>query len=125
MAWFRKEKKRLKGQKRELPPDVWKKCDGCGAIIYREKVNENLGVCIKCGYHFRFAPDEYARLLLDKALEQEYDVELRSVDPLNFVGPTPYAERYERAIKKGGRKEAVITGGGHVEGLPVKFGVMD
>jgi acetyl-CoA carboxylase carboxyl transferase subunit beta len=125
MAWFRKEKKRLVGQKRELPPDVWKKCDGCGEIIYREKLNENSGVCIKCGYHFRIGPDDYARLLLDNALEVEYDSELRSVDPLSFVGPTPYAERYERAIKKDGRKEAVLTGGGCVDGLPVKFGVMD
>ena len=125
MAWFRKEKKRLVRQKRELPPDVWKKCDGCGEIVYREKLNENAGVCPKCGYHFRIGPDDYARLLLDSALEEKYDSELRSVDPLDFVGPTPYAERYERAIKKDGRKEAVLTGGGHVEGLAVKFGVMD
>ncbi|UCC73126.1 MAG: acetyl-CoA carboxylase carboxyltransferase subunit beta [Gemmatimonadota bacterium] len=125
MAWFRKEKKRLVGQKREVPPDVWKKCDGCGEIIYREKLNENKGVCIRCGYHFRIGPDEYAQLLLDNALEEEYDAELQSVDPLRFVGPTPYAERYQRAMSKGGRKEAVLTGGGHVDGLSVKFGVMD
>ena len=125
MAWFRKEKKKLVGQKRELPPDVWAKCDGCGDIIYQEKLAENSHVCLKCGYHFRIGPEEYARLLLDRALEEEYDPELLSVDPLQFVGPTPYAERYARAIKKGGRKEAVLTGKGHVEGLPVQFGVMD
>jgi acetyl-CoA carboxylase carboxyl transferase subunit beta len=125
MAWFRKEKKKLVKQKRELPADVWKKCEGCGEIIYREKVNETAGVCGKCGYHFPIGPTDYARLLLDDALEDEYDSELRSVDPLKFLGPTPYAERYERAIKKGGTKEAVLTGGGHVEGMPVQFGVMD
>ncbi len=125
MAWFRKEKKKLVGQKRELPADLWKKCDGCGEIIYREKLNENAGVCSKCGYHFRIGPRDYARLLLDKAVEVEYDAELRSIDPLRFIGPTPYAERYERAVKKGGGKEAVLTGSGHLGGMPVQFGVMD
>lgn len=126
MAWFRKEKKRLIGQKRELPRDVWTKCDGCGEIIYQERLKENHSVCSKCGYHFRISPDDYARLLLDSALEEEYDAELQSVDPLRFVGPTPYAERYERALRKGeGRKEAVLTGRGRIDGLDVKFGAMD
>jgi acetyl-CoA carboxylase carboxyl transferase subunit beta len=125
MAWFRKEKKKLTGQKRELPPDVWAKCDGCGEIVYQEKLAENLHVCLKCGHHFRITADDYATLLLDKSLEEEYDVDLRSVDPLGFVGPTAYAERYERALKKSRRKEAVVTGCGHMEGRPVQFGAMD
>jgi acetyl-CoA carboxylase carboxyl transferase subunit beta len=125
MAWFRKEKKRLAGRRRELPPDVWRKCDGCGEIVYRERLADNMYVCLKCGYHFRIGPDDYARLLLDHSLEEEYDVELRSVDPLEFIGPAPYAERYERAIRKSKRKEAAVTGSGHIDGLEVRFGVMD
>jgi acetyl-CoA carboxylase carboxyl transferase subunit beta len=125
MAWFRKEKKRLVGQKREVPADVWAKCDGCGEIVYREKLAENFHVCLRCGYHFRITAGDYARLLLDNALEQEYDADLRSVDPLEFVGPTPYADRYEQALKKGVNKEAVLTGRGHLSGREVKFGVMD
>ncbi len=125
MAWFKKEKKRLVGQKRVSPPDVWTKCDSCGEIIYREKLSENFSVCLKCGHHFRIPPEEYARLLLDNSLEEEYDTELRSVDPLKFVGPTPYAERYERARRMVGRQEAVLTGAGQIDGLEVKFGVMD
>lgn len=125
MAWFRKEKTRLVGQKRELPPDVWAKCDGCGEIVYREKLADNLNVCLNCGYHFRIKAGDYADLLLDRSLEEEYDSDLRSVDPLQFVGPTPYAERYERALEKGVGKEAVLTGRGQIEGCPVKLGVMD
>ncbi|KPK65472.1 MAG: acetyl-CoA carboxyl transferase [Gemmatimonas sp. SG8_38_2] len=125
MTWFRKEKKRLVGHKRELPPDVWAKCDGCGEIVYREKLAENFSVCLTCGHHFRIDPGDYADLLLDNAFEEEYDAELRSVDPLEFVGPTPYAERYARALKKSVTKEAVLTGAGHIHSRPVKFGVMD
>ncbi len=125
MAWFKKEKKKIVGKKRELPPDIWQKCDGCGEILFRERLAENLQVCPQCGHHFRIAPDDYAKLLLDEGIEEEYDVGLRSVDPLRFVGPTAYAERYERARKKTGRNEAVITGRGRIDGVGVQFGVMD
>ena len=125
MAWFRKEKKKLVGHKRELPPDVWAKCDGCGEIVYREKLTENLNVCLSCGHHFRIGAEDYADLLLDNSLEEEYDAGLSSLDPLQFVGPTPYAERYQRALKKSITKEAILTGRGHIEDRPVTFGVMD
>lgn len=125
MAWFRKEKKKLVSKKRDLPADVWTKCDGCGEILYREKLGENGYVCEKCGYHFRIKADDYARLLLDRGLEQEYDGGMRSRDPLDFVGPTPYRDRYERAVKKTGRNEALLTGQGHLDGMPIEFGAMD
>jgi acetyl-CoA carboxylase carboxyl transferase subunit beta len=125
MAWFRKEKKRLVKQKRELPADVWTKCDSCSEIIYREKLADTSYTCPQCGHHFRIGPEDYASLLLDRSLEEEYDSELCSVDPLHFHGPAPYAERYEKALRKSTRKEAVLTGGGHVDGLAVRFGVMD
>lgn len=125
MAWFRKEKKRLVGKKRELPADVWTKCDGCGEILYREKLVENLHVCPECGHHFRIGPEAYVSLLLDNALEEEYDSDLGSVDPLQFIGPTPYADRYNKAVNKVGRKEAVLTGRGRLDAVPVKLGVMD
>ncbi len=47
------------------------------------------------------------------------------MDPLGFVGPTPYRERYERALQKNRRNEAVVTGAGHLDGRPVKLGIMD
>ncbi|MEE9246446.1 MAG: acetyl-CoA carboxylase, carboxyltransferase subunit beta [Gemmatimonadota bacterium] len=125
MAWFRREKKKIGGQKRDLPPDVWTKCDKCGEILYREKLADNLDVCPECGHHFKIPPDDYAKLLLDNALEEEHDADLHSVDPLEFVGPTPYADRYARAVRQVGRAEAVLTGRGHVDGRAVLFGAMD
>ena len=125
MAWFRKEKKKIVGQKRELPADVWTKCDACSEILFKEKLEENLQVCPECGHHFRITPDRYADILLDDGLEEEFDTGLKSVDPLDFIGPTPYADRYERAVKKVGRNEAVLTGRGCLEGRGVHFGGMD
>jgi len=126
MAWFRKDKKPLKASdRRELPTDVFDKCKGCGEILYREKLAQNLNVCPNCGFHFRIPADEYADLLLDTDSFEEHDAHLRSGDPLGFRDLKGYADRVAAAEKKVGRNEAVITGVGTLDGRDVAIAVMD
>ncbi len=126
MAWFRKEKKPLKAEdRRELASDVFDKCDGCGEIIYREKLTQNLHVCPKCGHHFRVSPEVYIQLLTDGGSFRETDQGVSSLDPLGFTDLKAYPTRLRAAEKASGRKEAVVTGVGTLEGIPVALGVMD
>ncbi|MBW3535026.1 MAG: acetyl-CoA carboxylase, carboxyltransferase subunit beta [Gemmatimonadetes bacterium] len=126
MAWFRKEKQPLKAsEKRDVPGDVFEKCEGCGEILYGEKLREHLNVCPDCGFHFRMRADRYVEILLDEASFEEMDAELASADPLGFTDLKPYAERIAAAEKKVGRKDAVITGSGTLEGMEVCLAVMD
>lgn len=126
MAWFRKEKKPLKASdKRDVPGDVFDKCEGCGEILYREKLAQNLSVCPHCGYHFRITADDYVDLLLDEGSFRETEAHLRSADPLGFQDLKAYADRVAAAEKKVGRNEAVVTGTGALDGLPVCLAVMD
>lgn len=126
MAWFRKDKKPLKASdRRELPPDVFDKCKGCGEILYRETLAQNLNVCPDCGYHFRIPADEYVGLLLDPDSFEEHDAHLRSGDPLGFTDLKKYVDRVAAAEKKVGRNEAVISGVGAIEGRDVALAVMD
>ena len=39
-------------RKRDIPEDLWTKCGDCGELIYNKKLDENLRVCPKCGFHF-------------------------------------------------------------------------
>ena len=126
MAWFRKEKRPLKAEdRRELPSDVFDKCDGCGEILYREKLTQNLHVCPKCGHHFRVGPELYIRLLTDEGSFEETDEGVSSTDPLSFTDLKPYPARLRTAEKQTGRKEAVVTGVATLEGIPVALAVMD
>jgi len=126
MAWFRKEKKRLNADdRRELPADVFDKCGGCGEILYREKVTQNLHVCPKCGYHFRVGAELYVQILTDAGTFHEIDAGLRSSDPLEFTDLKPYGARLEAAERKTGRGDAVITGTGMLGGIPIALAVMD
>ncbi len=126
MAWFRKDKKPLKAEdRRDLPGDVFEKCNGCGEILYREKLAQNLQVCPTCGHHFRIDAEQYVALLMDEGSFEEIDAGLRSGDPLSFTDLKPYIERLRAAEEKVGRLDAVLSGVGTVDGLPVALAVMD
>ncbi|HEX2203592.1 MAG TPA: acetyl-CoA carboxylase, carboxyltransferase subunit beta [Longimicrobium sp.] len=126
MAWFRKPKTRLQaGDRRDLPGDVWEKCPNCNEILYREKLKENWQVCPNCGQHLRLSAGGYVALLTDEGSFRETDRDLRSGDPLAFVDLKPYRERLIAAERKSTHGDAVITGEGTLEGIPLQLGVMD
>lgn len=125
MSWFRKPKQKLVSQKRELAADVWEKCEGCGEILYRGRLEENLKVCPECGFHFRITAPEYMELLLDDGFEESFDTNLGSVDPLDFVDSKPYPQRVRAAEEKLGPGDAIHTGRGKLDDREVNLGVMD
>jgi acetyl-CoA carboxylase carboxyl transferase subunit beta len=125
MAWFRKDKKPLTARdRREVPQDVFDKCPGCGEILYRERLAQNLNVCPTCGHHLRIPADGYLQILLDSETFTELDPDLRAADPLEFQDLKVYPDRIAAAEAKG-KAEAVITGTGDVDGIPVAIAVMD
>jgi len=112
MAWFRKDKKPLTAQdRREASGDVFDKCSGCGEILYRERLAQNLNVCPHCGFHIRIPAEAYLEVLLDEGSFEELDANLRAADPLGFRDLKSYPDRIAAAEAKG-RGEAVITGAG-------------
>ncbi len=126
VSWFKKPKQKLVSQKRELPGDMWDKCEGCGEILYSGRLEENLHVCPECGHHFRITADSYESLLLDEGEPLElYDLGLRSTDRLGFVDSKSYEDRIARAENAGGTQDAIRTGRGHIDGREVHLGTMD
>ncbi len=126
MAWFRKDKQPLKAEdKRDVPSDVFEKCEGCGDILYRERLAQNLRVCPTCGHHLRIAAERYVEILLDAGSFKEMDREMASADPLEFRDLKPYTARLEAAESKVGRREAVLAGAGTIDGRAVILAVMD
>jgi len=125
MAWFRKDKKPLKAQdRRDVPTDVFDKCKGCGEILYRERLAQNLNVCPTCAYHLRVSADAYVSILIDEDTFTEMDAALRAADPLTFTDLKAYPARIAAAEAKG-KSEAVISGTGKLHGIDVALAVMD
>jgi len=127
MAWFTRQKPSLdsgpvsEDEKTVRTEGLWQKCDGCGNIIWRKSVEENIYVCPKCDYHFRIGAADRLQLLFDDGVYEEYDAAMRSSDPLQFVDSKPYAQRLldmEEATKL---PDAVISASGTLDGRRVQI----
>ncbi len=111
------------------PPGTWVKCPGCDEILYRRELEQTEWVCHSCNHHFGISRDgisveEYLGLLLDPGSFIELFGGITSVDPLGFKDSTRYKDRLAKATATG-RREAVITGRGNLDGLPLHIAVMD
>src|SRR5713101_1008431 len=117
--WYTRSKKSISDatQKKDTPQGMWIKCDGCGEIIHRKQLEQNLFTCAKCNYHFRVGSKEYLAILLDEGSFKEMDKKVRSTDPLSFVDTKPYGVRLKEAMKKTGLNDAVRTGAGKINGM--------
>ncbi|MGH2567270.1 MAG: acetyl-CoA carboxylase carboxyl transferase subunit beta, partial [Bacteroidota bacterium] len=93
MAWFKRSKEGIsaEGQKKDVPDGLWTKCSGCGEIIHKKQLEQNLYCCPKCNTHFRIGSKEYFAFLLDEGSFKEMDKKMRSVDVLGFVDTKPYS----------------------------------
>jgi acetyl-CoA carboxylase carboxyl transferase subunit beta len=127
MAWFKRSKENISsnGQKKDIPDGMWAKCNGCSEIIHKKQLEQNLFTCPKCNYHFRIGSKEYFNILLDDGTFKEMDKKMRSVDPLGFVDTKKYADRISVTIKKTGLYDAVRTGEGMMNEIPVVIACMD
>lgn len=128
MAWFRKKKAGLapvEQKQVQMPEGVWSKCKNCDEIIYAKEIERNLNVCPKCDYHFRISARDRIGLILDQDSFTEMDAGIRSIDFLDFKDSKKYKERIKGTIKKTGMNDAVVCGGGTIDGLPVVAAVFD
>ena len=128
MAWFTRKKpsvdKPEQGEKHVRTEGLWLKCDGCSQIIWRKTLEENLQVCPKCGHHFKLDPISRLKLLYDGEWE-EFDRNLVSDDPLEFVDSRPYKERIATTQKSTGLRDALLSSAGMLGGRRVHICTLD
>jgi acetyl-CoA carboxylase carboxyl transferase subunit beta len=126
MAWFRKEKTGLAPQeKKNIPEGLWSKCPDCGDVVYGKKMEQLLWVCPSCSYHFRISSRKYINLLLDGGRLEEYDANVKAVDPLKFRDSKKYSDRLKAAREKTGLNDGLIAGMAEMGGMPISFAIMD
>ena len=57
MAWFTRNKPSVdtpeQGERHVRTEGLWLKCDGCGQVVWRKALEDNLQVCPKCNFHFK------------------------------------------------------------------------
>ena len=105
--------------------DLWTRCDQCGVILHVKNLKENQRVCFSCGFHLQINSQERLEDLLDVNTWHSLDELISPCDPLNFYDSHSYKNRLEEFQKRTGLQDAIQTGTGLINGIPVAIGVMD
>ncbi len=128
MAWFTRDKPALKpeeGERRVRTEGLWLKCSHCGQIIWRKALEDNFEVCPKCGHHARIGARARLAMLFDQGEFEEFDQSLSSTDPLSFADSKPYRERLAAGRQTTELRDAIISGGGNLNGRRVHICAME
>jgi acetyl-CoA carboxylase carboxyl transferase subunit beta len=127
MSWFKRKEKGITTpttEKKDSPDGMWYKTPS-GKIIHMKELKMNAYVTPDENYHVRIGSKEYFEILFDN---NEYEIlheNLSPADPLKFVDSQAYKDRIVSSQKKTGMKDALSTGFGHVNGLPLVVCCMD
>jgi acetyl-CoA carboxylase carboxyl transferase subunit beta len=108
--------------KSDLPDGVMTKCPKCKKITITKELQKNLKVCSGCGFHHQMSAFERIESLIDEDTFVEFDKDMISANPLKFPD---YIEKLESDRRKTDLNEAIVTGKGNIDGIPVVIAVMD
>nr|BDR62163.1 acetyl-CoA carboxylase beta subunit [Ipomoea biflora] len=111
--------------------DLWLQCENCYGLNYKKFLKSKMHICEQCGYHLKMSSSDRIELLIDPGTWDPMDEYMVSQDPIQFdsEGEEEEEETYKDRIdfyqRKTGLTEAVQTGIGQLNGIPVAIGVMD
>lgn len=127
--WFANIRKNVpavqKQREREIADGLWTKCNACGSVAYTKDLEANQLVCPECDHHNSVDSDLRIKQLIDADTWKPLDENIYPVDPLEFRDRKDYQARLQDYQAKTGLTDAVRTGIGLIDGLPVALGVMD
>ena len=111
--------------RREVPENLWHKCDECGTMLFHRELAENQNVCTQCGHHMSITPRERFGHLFDGGIFTEVEVPAPKDDPLHFRDQKKYPDRMKAAQKKTGEKEAMLVVTGEIGRTPIVAAAQD
>nr|YP_009419412.1 acetyl-CoA carboxylase carboxyl transferase beta [Ternstroemia gymnanthera]ASM45805.1 acetyl-CoA carboxylase carboxyl transferase beta [Ternstroemia gymnanthera] len=105
---------------------LWVQCENCYGLNYKKFLKSKMNICEQCGYHLKMTSSDRIELLIDPGTWDPMDEDMVSLDPIEFHSEEePYKDRIDSYQRKTGLTEAVQTGIGQLNGIPVAIGVMD
>jgi acetyl-CoA carboxylase carboxyl transferase subunit beta len=103
--------------RREMPENLWRKCDNCGQMIFHRELRDALFVCPGCDHHMMISPRARFDALFDGGHWIETPAPEVKADPLKFRDQKRYPDRIRDARAKTGEDEAMLVARGEIGGL--------
>ncbi|MFW8633444.1 acetyl-CoA carboxylase, carboxyltransferase subunit beta [Cribrihabitans pelagius] len=111
--------------RREVPENLWRKCDECGTMLFHRELSDNLNVCTNCGHHMQISPRDRFKALFDGGVFTDVAVPEPLADPLKFRDQKKYPDRMKDAKRKAGEKEAMLVAAGEIGRTPIIAAAQD
>ncbi|MHA3915800.1 acetyl-CoA carboxylase, carboxyltransferase subunit beta [Halovulum sp. GXIMD14793] len=100
--------------RREVPENLWMKCDECSTMLFHRELADNLNVCPNCGHHMYISPRARCEALFDGGIYVDVEVPEPLEDPLHFRDQKRYTERLKETRRNLGEKEAMLVAEGEI-----------
>nr|YP_009891178.1 carboxytransferase beta subunit [Akania lucens]QKK37550.1 carboxytransferase beta subunit [Akania lucens] len=105
---------------------LWVQCENCYGLNYKKILKSKMHICEQCGYHLKMSSSDRIELSIDPGTWDPMNEDMVSLDPIEFHSEEePYKDRIDSYQRKTGLTEAVQTGTGQLNGIPIALGVMD
>ncbi|AHM03537.1 Acetyl-coenzyme A carboxyl transferase beta chain [Roseibacterium elongatum DSM 19469] len=111
--------------RREMPENLWSKCDECGTMLFHRELSDNLNVCTNCGHHMALVPRDRFTALFDNGIFTEVEVPKPIEDPLKFRDQKRYPDRLKAAQKQTTEAEAMLVAEGEIGRTPIVAAAQD
>ncbi|WP_377194058.1 acetyl-CoA carboxylase, carboxyltransferase subunit beta [Ruegeria meonggei] len=111
--------------RREVPENLWHKCDECGTMLFHRELADNQNVCTQCDHHMGITPRDRFSHLFDGGIFTEVSVPAPKDDPLQFRDQKKYPDRMKTAQKNTGEKEAMLVAKGEIGRTPIVAAAQD
>ena len=111
--------------RREVPENLWTKCDECGTMLFHRELTDNQNVCTSCDHHMAITPRARFQALFDGGIFTEVDVPSPVTDPLHFRDQKRYPDRMKTAQKTTGESEAMLVAQGEIGRTPIVAAAQD
>lgn len=111
--------------RREIPENLWTKCNDCGTMLFHRELSENLNVCTQCDHHMGISPRARFEALFDGGIFVQVNVPEPIADPLVFKDQKKYPDRMKAAQKNTGEEEAMLVAEGEIGRTPIVAACQD
>ncbi|RFC68573.1 MULTISPECIES: acetyl-CoA carboxylase, carboxyltransferase subunit beta [Mesorhizobium] len=111
--------------RRDMPDNLWIKDPESGEMVFHKDLESNQWVIPASGHHMKIAAKERLRFFFDGGKYDLIENPKVALDPLKFRDEKRYTDRLKDAKSKTGMEDAIVSGLGSIEGLPIVATVQD
>ncbi len=113
------------GEQKDVPDNLWQKCDSCDGMLFHKELKANLNVCYHCGNHLALDVKDRLGLIFDNGTYDRIPTPRVPHDPLKFKDSKKYADRLKAAQTKTRELDAIQIASGTIGGKKTVVAAFD